>query len=89
MQFIHGSGLLFASVTSDFRANHISGDILGGAMEPAGQDRTIDQLARTLRERNKYPLRHVLRQVRVANHAQGCRIDEVHVPACQFIKRGF
>ena len=57
-------------------------------MQPAGQDRALSQLARTLCQRNEYSLRHILRQMHVANHAQGRRIDKVNVPARQFVKRG-
>lgn len=37
----------------------------------------------------RYALCHILGKVRVANHAQSRRIDQVNVPVHQFGKRGF
>ena len=53
-------------------------------MQPAGQNGTVCELVSGSREGNKHALRHVLGQVRVANHAQRGGIDEVNVPAHQF-----
>ncbi|MEK7675698.1 MAG: hypothetical protein AAB676_07685 [Verrucomicrobiota bacterium] len=56
-------------------------------MQPAGQDGTIRELPRILRQGHKHPLRHVFGQMRVVNHPQGGGIDEINMPPHQFGKR--
>lgn len=48
----------------------------------------VREPARVFRQRHKRALCHVLRQMRVADHAQGGGINEVNVPPHKFGKRG-
>ena len=61
--------------------------VLRRAMQPTGQHGALRELSRTLRQRNKHALRHVLSQVRIPNYAHGSGIDEVNMPSDQFAKR--
>ena len=88
-QFVHGGGLLFAGATAHIGADGVGREVLRRAMQPAGQDGTVRELPGILRQGHERALRHVLGQVRVANHAQRGGIDEVNVPAHQFGKRRF
>ena len=84
IRFVHGGGLLFAGASAHVGADGVGREILRRAMQPAGQNGTVCELVSGSREGNKHALRHVLGQVRVANHAQRGGIDEVNVPAHQF-----
>ena len=88
-QFVHGGGLLFAGAAAHIGADGFGREVLRRAMQPAGQDGAVRELPGILRQRHKHTLRHVLGQVRIANHAQRGGIDEVNVPAHQFGKRRF
>ena len=86
-QFIHGGGLLFAGAAAHIGADGVGGEVLRRAMQPAGQDGPVGQLPGILRQGHKHALRHVLGEMRVADHPQGGGINEVNVPAHQFGKR--
>src|SRR6185436_1661286 len=81
--------LLFAGATAHVGADGLGGDILRRAMQPPGQDSAFSELRPASRQCRKRALRHVFSQMRIANHAQRCGVDEIHVPAHQFGERGF
>ena len=87
-QFIQGSGLLFAGAAAHGGADGLGGDVMRRAMQSPGQDGAFGELRRAPRQGHKRALRHILGQVRVANHAPRGGIDEVNVPPHQFSKRG-
>ena len=67
----------------------LGGEVLRRAMQPAGQDGPVRELPGIPRQGHEHTLRHVLGQVRIADHAHGGGIDQVNVPAHQFGKRRF
>jgi len=67
----------------------LRGDVLSGAMQPTGEYGTVRELRGIFSERDKGALRHILRQVRIANHPQRGGINKVNVPADQFGKCRF
>jgi hypothetical protein len=85
-QFIHGGGFLFALATANVGADGLSGNILGGAMQPAGQHRAAGEFSCLFRQGNKRGLRHVFGEVCIAHHAQGGGVNEVKVAPHQFTK---
>lgn len=88
-QFVHGGGLLFTAAAANFGADGVGGEVLGGAMEPAGEDGTMREPCGVLGEGHKDALGDVLGQMCIADHAQGRGIDQVDVPPHQFGERGF
>ena len=68
---------------ADIRAHNVGGEILRGAMQPAGKNGAVGELGRALGQGGEGSLRHVLGQMRIADHAQGRGIDEVEVAAHQ------
>ena len=48
-------------------------------MQPTGQDRTIAEVHGALGQCHEHRLSHVLRDVRIANHAKRGRIYEINV----------
>ena len=60
---------------ADFGADCIGGEVLSGAMKPAGQNRTIQQLVGAFRQRYEHGLRYVFSEMGVMNHPQCRRID--------------
>jgi len=48
--FVHGGGLLFAVATADIGADGFGREVLGCAMQPAGQDGMIPELLGIVRE---------------------------------------
>src|ERR1043165_1139671 len=88
-QFFHGDGVLFSRAAALNRADGLSSNVLRSAMQPAGQDGTIDELSGALCQRHEHTLGHILRQMRVADHAPGGGIDQIHVAAHQFVESSF
>ena len=80
-QFVHGDGFLFAGAAALNGADGLGGNILCGAMQPAGQYPAICESSGILRERNKHALGDILGEVRIANHPQRGGINEIHVAA--------
>ncbi len=88
-QLVHDDGLLFAGAAAHVRADGFRGNVLRGAMQPAGQHPAIGDSSGAFREGNEHPLRHVLGQVRIGYHPHRSGMDQVHVPAHQFSERRF
>src|SRR5206468_820264 len=58
-------------------------------MQPAREQRALRELGGIFCQRDEHPLRHVVGEVRIANHSPRSGIDEIHVTAHEFGKRGF
>ena len=58
-------------------------------MQPAGQHGMSREPVGVLRQGDKGALRHILRRVRVANHAQRGGIDQINMAPHEFSKRSF
>ena len=87
MHFNHFSSLLFAGTAAYIRAHDIAGDVLGGAVQPARQDGTVNKFARILRQRDECCLGDILREMSVLDHPQGGGVDQIDVAPHQFGKR--
>src|SRR5437764_4977512 len=87
-QFVHGHGFLFAGAAAHVRADTFGSEILGGAMQPAGENGMIHKSRCLLRERDKYSLRDILGELGIAHHPQSGGVDEVNVASHEFGKSG-
>ena len=85
-QFAHG--FLFAGAAAHIRADTFGSEILGGAMQPAGENGMIHKSHCLLRERDKYSLRDILGELGIAHHPQSGGVDEVNVASHEFGKSG-
>ena len=68
-QLIHGGGFLFADATAHFGANGFGGEIPRRAMQPPSQYGAAQKLSGIGRQGHKRALRHIFRQMRIANDA--------------------
>ena len=82
-ELLHGHSLLFASLTALLRADGTTGNKTGGAEQPAGENNVLAEPARLASQQNEHRLRHVFRQLRVADlsechgeHQIGVTVDQ-------------
>ena len=80
---------MFPGTAADIRANGLGREVSRGAMQPPSQHGTAPKPWGICRQSHEHPLRHILRQVRIAQHAQRCGINKINVPSHQFGKRRF
>jgi hypothetical protein len=59
-QFVHGSGLLFSMAAAHVGPDGLRGNVLCGAMQPAGKHRAVSELPGIFCEGDEYALGHIL-----------------------------
>jgi hypothetical protein len=75
---------MFAGATAHIRADGVGREVLRCAMQPAGQEGAVRKLLNVPQQHYERRVRHVLGEVRIANHPQRGGINRVNVPPHEF-----